>query len=160
MDSESESDSEPELESISDDTDTDTNSAVHADWTRPPNIFGTDDEDAIADYEDEGLSSKRGPQCLINAPPHKHVFIGRDSSYDQHCCESAYYVRAAQPMSTRRFHLRSDANALETTGRQDGQQKGSNDSAAAAMASVSSVCKITQARGHEDFARLEQALEA
>lgn len=114
-----EHDSEPELGSISDDMDTDTNSAVRADWSRPPNLFDTNDEDAMADCEDECLSSKQGVHCLVNAPPHKRIFISRDSSHDQHRCESAYYVRAAQPMSTRNFHLRSDANALDTAGRQD-----------------------------------------
>lgn len=136
---------------------TDTNSAVHADWTKPANRFGTDNEDAMVDYEDECLSCKWGPQCLINAPPSKRVFIEFDRSHDQHRYESAYYVQASLPASTGGFHLRSDANALETAGRQDGQQKGSNDSAATAV-SISSVRKLTQARGHEDFVRWSQTL--
>jgi hypothetical protein len=49
---------------------------------------------------------------------------------------------------------------LETAGRQDGIHKNSNDSAAAAASAASSVRKLTQARGHEDFPRWKQALEA
>ena len=71
-----------------------------------------------------------------------------------------YSLRANAPMFVSAFHARTDSTALETAGRQDGTHKNSNDSASAAASSVSSVRKLTQARGHEDFPRWKQALEA
>jgi hypothetical protein len=55
------------------------------------------------------------------------------------------------------LHARTDSTALETAGRQDGQQKGSDDSAVVSSAAVP---KLTQARGHDGFLPWAHALTA
>ena len=47
-------------------------------------------------------------------------------------------------------HARTDANAVDMAGRQDGQQKGSHDSAATAMA-IRVTPKLTQVTGHAGY---------
>ena len=146
-----------ELGSASSGTDSDTYSTTHADWTRPDNRFGTDNEDAMADYEAECLSLKRKAPSLANEASHKCTFTRGEAVHNQrHCLNCS----ATASGFTSAFHARTDATALETTGRQDSCHKASNDNAAAAASSSSSVRKLTQARGHEYFARWKQALEA
>jgi hypothetical protein len=58
-------------------TDSDTWSVVHADWDPPGNRFGTDDEDALAEFEAaEAASNKRGPTKPLAIPPLKRASIG------------------------------------------------------------------------------------
>ena len=57
------------------------------------------------------------------------------------------------------YHARSDANALDTAGRQDAQQKGSNDSAALAALTKPEVI-LTHGRTHVQFIPWHNALKA
>ena len=57
------------------------------------------------------------------------------------------------------YHARSDANALDTAGRQDARQKGSNDSAALAALAKPEVI-LTHGRAHVQFIPWHNALKA
>ena len=130
--------------------DSDTYSAAHAGWSRPPNLFGTDDEDAMGDYEARCFSSKRKAQSLADEPSYKCMFTRGEIVHDRlHCLNRS----ATASGFASAFHARTDATALETAGRPDSCHKASNDSAAAAASSAYAVRKLTQARGHEYFAR-------
>lgn len=124
--------------------DSDTHSEVHVDWIRPDDRFGTDDEDAFMVFEAaEAASTKWGPPASLTSPPFKRASIGRVLDHSGDMNSGAIYSRFASC-----FHAHTDANALQTAGQQDGQQKSLNDSAAS---SSPPVLKLMQARGHDSY---------
>ena len=111
------------------------------------------------------LAVRRRDGCV--SPERPTTALGQHSRYrkrsrhaDTLRSHSGSYAHSAFTATTESaYHARSDANALDTAGRQDGQQKGSNDSAALAALAKPDVV-LTHGRAHVQFIPWHNALKA
>ena len=95
------------------DSDSDDCSASRAEsgiepWVRPDNCFGTDDKEAMAEYEAECVSHKRQMAVSQGGPHRKRLATQSVGSH--------YVLHTNAPMFISAFHARTDSTALETAG--------------------------------------------
>ena len=111
------------------------------------------------------LAVRRRDGCV--SPERPTTALGQHSRYRKRSRHAdtlrshsgSYAHRAFTATTESAYHARSDANALDTAGRQDGQQKGSNDSAALAALAKPDVV-LTHGRAHVQFIPWHNALKA
>jgi hypothetical protein len=127
---------------------------------RPDNIFGNDDDALLVEPLRKMARTKRTSRTSNGGKPPRNwvaVKTARTSLTTGGTGEQCQHVALTMTCISS-YHSRSDGNVFEIAGRQDGQQKSSNDTAAA-LAAIATP-KLTQATSHIGYLPWTHALTA